>query len=448
MKAIRKFQISIEELSDKEKQVLEKLIRASELVSFLFEQQKNPEYKGANFYPPDATKEEIKEAAKKNPLLLHPYTFVKRDKRGRLRAVPFCIKFKKELKEIARLVGGAARISEDRDFAQYLTEMAKSLLRNDYARNEILWVTRGPFKFNFIIGPIERYLDGLFFRKCAYQAWVGILDSSMSNEAERFTKIILASRRKILPGTAKVELPELKIEVNKTIFFSGLIAESMFTGTNLPNDMNLMEKYGSKLTIFESPLELNFKREGLPIFKSIFNKDVREYFSEDELRLASLRCVLLHEICHSLIRYRDAEERLGELFPIFDELLAYILGVRCCGLLLLKGALSQKELEAIISAFLWRNFSLFLARNSGLMDYAVGGAIAQNFFFKNKAMKERNGILYPDFTKLFIAVDHLSRILECYLSSGSYREAKKFVDEYGSFKVFERFSSKLKDISR
>jgi len=448
MRAIKKFKVNTKELTDKEREVLEKLITASELMAPLYEEQKNPKYKGANFYPKDATKEEIKEAAEKNPLILHPYTFVERDRRGRLVAIPFSVKFKRELKQIAKLLGEAAKISEDRDFGQYLKDLARALLRNDYAQNEILWVTRGPFKFNFIIGPIERYLDRLFFKKCAFQAWVGILDKQRTDEAERFKRIILASRRKVLPDTMKVELPQRRIEINKTVCFSGLIADTMFTGTNLPNSVDLMEKYGSKLTIFESPLELNFQRKGLPIFKSIFNKNIQEYFSENELWLASLRCILLHEISHSLIRYRDAEERLGELFPIFDELLAYILGIRYCGLLLLKGALSQKELEAIITAFLWRNFSLFLERNSGLMDYAVGGAIAQNFFFKNTTIKEKNGILYLNFTKLFIAIDHLSRILEYYLSSGSYEEAKNFVREYGSFAIFERFSSKLKEISR
>ena len=75
METIKKFQVNIDKLSDKEKLVLEKLIKASELISPLFERQCDPEQKGDGFYPSKTTKEEINEAAKKNPLLLHPYAF-------------------------------------------------------------------------------------------------------------------------------------------------------------------------------------------------------------------------------------------------------------------------------------------------------------------------------------------------------------------------------------
>jgi len=450
MEAIKKFQVSTEELSEKEKLVLEKLVHACELIAPLYGKQKNSKFEGANFYPSDVKKEEIEEAAKKNPLLLHPYTFVEKDRRGRLIAVPFCVKFKKELGEIARTLEEAARISEDRNFSQYLREMARTLLRNDYAQNEILWITRGHFKFSFIIGPVERYLDKLFFKKCAYQAWVGIVDEKRTEEAERFKKIILASRRKILPDTTKIELPKLRLEINKTVCFAGQKADFMTIGTNLPNDVALMEKNGSKLSIFSSSLTYNFKERDYPIFRSVFNKKLQTYFSEGELQLALLRTVLLHEISHSLIRYRDAEQRLKELFPIFDELLAYLLGIKCCGLLILKDALKQKELEAIISVFLLLNFQYWLdtKTDSVRMQYAIGGAICQNFFSREGGLKERNNVCFPDFTKLFISIDHLSHIIEHYLGSASYEEAQKIIEEYGSFEIFEKCASGLKTLPK
>ena len=161
-----------------------------------------------------------------------------------------------------------------------------------------------------------------------------------------------------------------------------------------------------------------------------------------------MRCILLHEIAHSLIRYKDAEERLQELFPVFDEILAYVLGVRACGSLLLKGVITQKELEAILVMHLCRHFNWWLdfAKNPDVQDYAIGAAIAQNFFFREGAVKEKDGILSLDFTKLFISIDHLSRILEYHLASATYKEAKKFVDEYGSFDVFKPFVSRLKKL--
>lgn len=450
MKGIKKFKINTKGLSQKEKVLLNKLISAAELIAPLYLKQKNNKYPGANFYPHDATREEIEKAAKKNPAILSPYTFVERDKSGKLRAVPYHLKFKEELKPIAKLLYEAVELSDNKNFSLYLKSRADSLLNGDYKKSEIIWLKTEPFKFGFTIGPIERYLDKNFFTKCAYQAWVGILDKESTEEAERFKKMILTSRKKILPGSEKVDVSKVGVRVDNTAIFSGLIADFMFTGTNLPNDVDLMEKYGSNLTIFATSLDLKFKESHFPTFEIIFEKNFQKSYSKTDLYKASLRCILLHEIAHSLIRYRDAEERLGSLFPFFDELYAYILGIKSCGTLLLKDALSQKELEAILIMHTCRNFTWWLdsLKNPDVNHYAIGAAITQNFFLREGAMKEKGGISWPDFAKLLICIDELSHLLEYYLAVGSYGEAEEFVNEYGSFDVFKNFYPKLAKISK
>ena len=95
MKGLKRFEIETKELSQKEKALFGKLTSAAELIAPLYSKQKNNKYPGANFFPHNATKEEIKKANKKNPAILDPYTFIERDKSGKLIAVPFHIKFKK-----------------------------------------------------------------------------------------------------------------------------------------------------------------------------------------------------------------------------------------------------------------------------------------------------------------------------------------------------------------
>jgi hypothetical protein len=445
MKGIKKFKVDAKELSPKEKALFDKLIKAAELIVPLYLKQKNNKYPGANFYPHDATKEEIEREAKKTPAILDPYTFVERDKSGKLIAVPYHIKFQKELKPVAKLLEEAARLSDSKNFSWYLKSRADSLLNGDYDKSDIVWLKTEPFKFGFVIGPIERYLDKLFFTKCAYQSWVGILDKEETNRIEKLKRTFLAGRRKILPGSEKVNVSNLGIRIDKTVIFSGLIADFMFTGTNLPNDVKLMEKYGSNLTIFETSLDLKFREDQLPIFKTIFEKNFQKSYSNEELYKGSLRCIALHEISHSLIRYRDAEERLKGLFPIFDELFAYILGIKGCGTLLLKDAFNQKELEVILIMHICRNFTWWLdsLKNPNVYHYVVGAAMAQNFFMKECAIKEKNGISLLDFTKIVICISELSSLLEYHLALGSYDEAKKFIEEYGSFDVFKRFTPKL-----
>lgn len=448
MKTFKKFNIDVSGLSKEEQQVLDKLIEASRLIAPLYEKQKNPELKGANFYSPEFSKKEIEKTAENNKNLLHPYTFVEKGRTGKPKPVYFQKKFVKELKKVAQKIEEAAKLSSDKGFSKYLKEMARSLLEKQYAKNEILWVTQKSATINFIIGPVERYLDGLFFKKAAYQAWVGVLNEEKTKEARRFREIILASRRKILPDTAKIKSPELRIDINRTLCFSGLIAEHMFTGTSLPNDMDLMQEHGSRLTIFESSLNLKFGQDHYPLFHKIFPKSVKEDFSEKELYEGSLRCILLHEISHSLIRYRDAEQRLRELFPVFDEILAYVIGIEACSSLMLKGALSQRELEAVLLMHLVRNFTWWedFQNNPGVKDYTTGAAIATNFYLEEGAIEEKNGFCGVDFNKLFMSIGRLSRMLEYHLAAGSYEEAKEFVEKYGGFEVFKEFKSRFKNL--
>lgn len=446
MKGIKKFKVNLRGLSQKEKVLFNKLMQAAELIVPLYLKQKNPKYPGANFYPPDTSAEEIKKTAEENPAILDPYTFVERDKFGELVAIPFHVKFAKKLQPISKLLEEAAELSDNQDFSLYLKKRAQSLVNGNYEESEIFWLTAETFKFGFIIGPIERYLDKLFFTKCAYQSWLGILDEKRTKEANIFKEAILAGRRKILPGSEKVDVSNLEIRIDSTAIFAGLIADFMFTGTNLPNDVEVMEKYGSQVTIFKPSLDLKFKENHFPIFRSIFDKNLQRIYSEEELSEASLRCILLHEISHSIMRYRDAEERLKEFFPVFDELFAYILGIKGCGTLLLKGVLKQRELEAILIMHICRNFTWWLdsIKNPDVLHYAKGAAMATNYFLQEKAIKVEKGISWPNFTKLCICIDHLSRLLEYHLALGSYEEAKRFVKEYGSFDIFKSFLPQLK----
>lgn len=446
MDGIKEFRIDTDGLSQNEKIILDKLISAARLIAPLYLEQRNSKFPGANFYPHDASTKEVTEAAQKNPAILDPFTVLERSRSNGLVAIPYHLKYKKKLEPVANLLLEAAKLSKNRDFTRYLRSRAHSLLEGDYQKSEILWLKTETFKFGFVIGPIERYLDKLFFKKCAYQAWVGLIDEKRTQAAENLKRLILESRKRIIPEAAKVNVSNVGVRVDKTAIFSGLIADFMFTGTNLPNDVNLMEKYGSELTIFETSLALKFREQQFPIFKAIFEKDFQKSYGEKLLYDGSLNCILLHELAHSLIRYRDAEYRLGDLFPVIDELYAYILGIKSLGPLFLKGTLTQKELEAVLVMHICRNFAWWIdsLANPNTSHYAKGAAIALNFFFREGAIEEKNGISWPNFAKLFICIDELCHVLEYFLALGTYGETLKFIDKYGTFEVFERFYPSLK----
>jgi hypothetical protein len=150
------------------------------------------------------------------------------------------------------------------------------------------------------------------------------------------------------------------------------------------------------------------------------------------------------------MRYEDATIRLQEFFPFFDELYTDILGVKSYGSLLLKDALTQKELETFLTIYICRHLHWLasIAKQPHLIHYATGGAISLNFLLDGKVLKKDHNAFRPDFGRLFICLDQLSHILEYYMALGNYVEAKEFIKKYGSFQLFQKhFSSKLAKIS-
>lgn len=441
-KNIKKFKVDLGKLSAKERKLFKKLYSITKLIAPLYGEQKNPKYRGANFYPPKTTKKEIKQAAQKNPAILSPYTFVERDKSGDLIAVPFHAKFSKRLKKISNQLTEAAQICEDSKFSKYLEARAQDLLTDDYQRSNILWLDTENSKIGFIIGPFDRYWDKLFFKKRAYMAWLGILNRDQTRRMDNFKKAILAGERRSHPEAKPVELPTLKVRVENTALLSGLVADFNFVGNNLPSsaDIELIGKYGSMFTIFLPNCRQKFKKRIWPIFKKYFDPSVIKKYSQQDLKTACLKITVAHEICHSLIRYQDATQRLQELFPFFDELYTDLLGVKSAALLLLKGSISSKEMESLLIAYLCQNiYNIEEAKKrKHLIHYGKGGAVSLNFLLKKGAIDQ--GKLSPDFTKLFMGIDSLAHTIEYYLSLGKYLEAQKLIKDYGDLDIIKKFS--------
>lgn len=443
------FPIKKLKLTATEKKVVAILIDAAKSIAPIYDLQENNNHPGANFYPHDVTKDEILNAAKKDPTILSPYTIVDKNGRGRLKAIAYHIKYQKQLQKTAALIRKAAQITDNEEFANRLELQANALVDGGYEASDIYWLSMKPYKIDFVIGPIERYNDQLFFTKSSYQSWVGLMDEKKTKEALEFKDYIVSARRKVLVPSEKVEfLNKIQIRVDDTLIFSGLIARFMFTSSNLPNDVNLMEKHGSEITIFNQSFNKKFDTEHHPFFHAVFEEKFQQSYPVPTLRLGSLRNTYLHEICHPLLRYRDAERRLKEFFPIFDEITASVFGVKACGSLLLKDVISQKELEAIMVMFIARAFSWWISylQEPSVIHYAQGFAIAVNFFVENGAIREAQGFSWPNFTKLFVSIDELSDALERILALGTYDDAKKFVEKYASLEIFERFRPNLKNL--
>lgn len=436
-------------LSSQERKVVDKLLETAKLIGPIYQRQINDRYLGGNFYPHDATESELTKAAEQNPEILSPYTVVERDKNKKLIAIPYHIKFRVQLEKIAKLLKEAASLSKNRQFSQRLLIQANALLDGSYEVSDIYWISMKPYKIDIVIGPIDKLDDRLMFRKTSYEAWVGVMDGKKTKNAKIIQKAIYDVKRRIFPGVQRADfLDKTSLRVDKTLIFAGLYARGMFTSTSLPIDPELLERYGAEIIFFDTSLELKFNNQHYPIFERVFEKNFQGDYTKELLREGSFRNVLLHEIGHSYLRYKDAESRLKELFPIIDELSATIYGIKSCGSLVLKGIMSEKELEAIMIMFICRAFTWWMdaKTNKSVEAFAKGHVIALNHFLANGAIIESGGISWPNFGKIFLGISALSDVLELLMSSGTYEDARDFIGKYDSFVIYSSFASRLKGL--
>lgn len=250
----------------------------------------------------------------------------------------------------------------------------------------------------------------------------------------------------MMPSEQVSFFDKVSARVDKTLLFSGLIAEFRFTGTNLPNETYLMEKYGSEITLFETSLDYWFAKKHYPIFKAVFEKRFQQSYTQDGLKNGSMYNILLHELAHSFVRFRDAEKRLGDLFPVIDEITASVMGIKACGSLLLKDVISQKDFENIMVMFIVRLFDWLdeLEDDPSVIHYIRGNAIALCFLLSSGALKQSGGISWPNFTKMFMAMDELAAMLGKILAHGKRSDAENLLKRYGSMVVFNNFKDSLK----
>lgn len=377
-------------------------------------------------------RKEIEEAAKKDPSFLSPYTVIEKVD-GKLVAIPYHENYKELLKPIAEKLEEASRHTDNKEFGRALKIQAKALLIGSYDEATIAWLKMKPYILDISIGPVEHFDDEVFFGKTAYQAWVGVMDKEGTERLNNYKSIILSAKKVSVPTERVDNYDKVKAKVLDVTIFSGLLAKTKFVGVNLPSNISIVEKIGSEVTLFNQSNNLRMKEQIMPTFEKIFHREFRQGFGFEDLRRGNLRYIAMHELSHSYLYYRHAEENLQDLFMPIYELAATVLGFRLAGTLLLKDRINNKQLEAMIVAFLCRNFYLAGQNqiNKLMANYTLGGTIFINFLLESDALKELKGIAIPNFMKVFIALHDLFRILEQLLASGTRQEAAAFVKRYG-----------------
>ncbi len=432
-------------LTADEKKILPILIEAAKKVDKIYLLQKDDQFPGGNLYPPNVTKEEVEEAAKSNPLILDYYSIVEKDKSGNLTAVPYHQRFGPQLKEITEIIRRAAGISKNPSFKNYLNTLCESLLEGNYEKLDMAWLGVEGSNIDFTLAPYESDIDKLIGFKRAYQAHVGIINEPRTLQAKNIKDVLFLN-----PGPRPHHMTNknVQVQVQEVVIFSGLLGESLYSREHLPTNYETREKYGSKIIGYLTTIDLKFEKLILPIFNSLFEKKFRDRYPVELLKKGNYYHALFYGLARQIHKYPGAQERLKELFAIFDQANNLVSGIQHTKHLILKGVIVQKELEAaMITQICWMFSEWVVNRESKFREPILkGDALILRFLISSGALQEQDGVSWPNFAKMFFEIENLSSIFNRFLEEVSYIEAKEFLDQYLTLDTFRKFDDRLSKI--
>lgn len=448
MISYRKFKLDKDlyyKLSEEDKKLLKILEQVVQDVSTVYELQKKD-----GFYPKGMTKKQVEVAGKNNSEILSPFTYVQQ-KNGQFVAIPYHIKYATYLKPIAEKIEKAAHICSNKSFKAYLKARARSLLDGSYREADIAWLNVKNSKIDFSIGPFERYLDKTLFIKRVFQAHVGVINQDKTKLAEKIREVLYSSAELSPSKLHSTHIPQKGVTVlwEQTPSTSGYMSEVVFSSEHFPCDLDLLEKYGSRILFYQSQFKLKFDRLYYPIFKTIFEKKFASKYSKELLFYSVGLNIITYELSKQLHKFNGARERLKELYGPIDEANGFASGIEHCKHLLVKGLISQEELEAIMIIHILWMFAdwLVYTHNKAKESHVLGQSILLNAYLTNGALKVSGGISWPNFPKIFFEIETMAYQLVLLLQQGSYNDAKKFIKKHANLKNFEILGNSLKRIS-
>jgi hypothetical protein len=396
-----------------------------------------PKPPGANFYPADATREEIETAAAADPAILDLYTLVRRDASGSLVAVPYHEAYRTQHERAAELLRQAAALAEDPGFARYLEARADALLTDDYRASDLAWLDMRDNSLDFIVGPIETYEDRLFGAKAAHEAFVLVKDRAWSQRLARYAELLPELQRGLpVPEAYKSESPgtDADLAAYDAIYYAGdANAGSKTIAINLPNDESVQLEKGTRRLQLKNAMRAKFDQILIPIAEVLIVPEQREHITFD----AFFENVMFHEVAHGLGiknlvgQEGTVREALREHASALEEGKADILGLYMVQSLNARGELGDGH-------ELMDNYATFLAsifrsiRFGSASAHGVANLIRFNYFQEAGAFTRLpNGRYRVNPDQMRAAVDSLSERILRLQGDGDYEAVAAFVAEYG-----------------
>lgn len=401
---------------------------------------------GANFYPPDMTKEEFESWATALPKEQREqaegfFTVVRRDSSKKLTLVPYSQEYRADLERASSLLKEAAALTGNASLKKFLKTRAAAFLSNDYYESDLAWMDLDA-PLDITIGPYETYNDELFGYKAAYEAYVNIRDEQETAKLASFSQH-LQDIENNLPEDPQYRNGKLgalsPIRVVNEVFAAGDGAHGVQTAAyNLPNDDRVIQQKGSKRVMLKNVQEAKFRTILVPTAAEVLAPADRQYVDFEFF----FTHILAHELTHGLGphqisiqgRATNPRQELKELYSAIEEAKADVTGLFALQFLMDQGSSSVPHGEAA-ERKLYTTFlaSSFRTLRFGLKEaHAKGMAVQFNYLLEKGGFRVNpDGTFSVNFDQIKSAVRDLDHDLLTLEAHGDYEGAKKMLDSLG-----------------
>ena len=405
------------------------------LASFLPEYGEMPQ--GAGFYPADMTKEEFE--AWDNPDKTSQYTLIKRDENGKLQAVWFHEAYAEQVKTASDLLMKAAELAGDEEFANYLRLRAKALLTDDYLESDMAWMDVRNNNVDFVVGPIENYVDALYGYKAAHEAFILIKDQEWSSQLAHYAALLPELQTQLpVAEEYKQEKPgaDADLAVYDAVLYSGDCNMAGKTiAINLPNDERVQLQKGTRKLQLKNAMKAKFDNILVPISDVLMTPESRENVKFD----AFFANVMFHEVAHgmgiknTLDGKGTVRHALKEQYSAIEEAKADILGLYLVTKLSEMGEYTNSTLE--------ENYTTFMAgifrsvRFGASSAHGKANMLTFNFLEKEGAFtRNEEGLYAINFENMKAAVAKLGGEILKAQGDGNYEFVKEWIATDGVIK--------------
>ncbi len=405
------------------------------LTPFLPEYDSMPQ--GAGFYPVDMTKEEFE--AWENPDKTSQYTLIRRDENGQLQAVWFHDAYAEQINRVADLLNKAADLAGDEEFANYLRLRAKAVLTDDYFESDMAWMDVRNNNVDFVVGPIENYVDALYGYKSAHEAFILIKDQEWSKQLAHYASLLpLLQTQLPVAEEYKSEKPgaDADLAVYDAVFYGGDCNMAGKTiAINLPNDERVQLQKGTRKLQLKNAMKAKFDNILVPISDVLMTPESRENVKFE----AFFANVMFHEVAHgmgiknTLDGQGTVRHALKEQYSAIEEAKADILG------LYLVTKLS--EMGEYTNSTLVENYTTFMAgifrsvRFGASSAHGKANMLTFNFLEKEGAFtRNEEGMYEINFENMKDAVAKLGGEILKAQGDGNYEFVKEWIATEGVIK--------------